>query len=131
MSHYYCKHCHQQYDTCSCPSFTRKSLGQELAEASDSLQEKQQKEESAKYWLSVRAQAQKLFSFLEEECRNAIKDKKRTINFGEIHDENVATKLKELCEEEELKTLIHYHEGIPSAYLHDDRASYYWLEISW
>ena len=62
----------------------------------------------------------------EQQCQ-----RERRVGFGEIFDENVAKKLVECLEEEEFKAELKYHEGTESAYLHDDRISYWWVNISW
>lgn len=130
--HYCCKKCNQHFSKCRCPGeFERKSQAQLLREEAEKLEVQHKKEESAQYWLSVRAQAQRLCDEAIRECRAANKDRKRALGFGEIYDENVAKKLAECLEEEEFQVKLEYHEGNESAYLHDDRATYWWVNISW
>lgn len=130
--HYCCKKCNLRYEDCSCVSgFERKSAGQELKEASDLLDKHKQQieqEKSAIYWLSVRAQAQKLCSQAIENCRIAVKNYERHIQFGEISDENVARKLAEYLEEEEFQVELKYNESTP---FYPEKESYWWVKISW
>lgn len=130
--HYCCKKCNREFVKCSCPSgFDRKSQAQLLREEAEQFAAHHDKEKSARYWLSVRAQGQKLCEEAIVECQAANRQRERRVGFGEIFDENVAKKLVECLEEEEFKAELKYHEGTESAYLHDDRISYWWVNISW
>lgn len=131
-NHYNCSECHNYYEACTCPKASepkRKPVGQELKEKADALERHKKQEESAIYWLGVRAKAQKLCAEAIDECRAKVSERK--LAFGEIYDENVGKKLVEYLKEEQIQAELQYHEGSPSAYLHDDRASYYWVDIKW
>lgn len=108
----------------------RKSIGQELKEASDNLAIHQEQEKNAAYWISVKTQAKELCSQAIEQCRLSAKQHKRRIVFGEIIDENVAISLIEFLTEEEIKCTLHYNDDTPSIHLNDE-ASYWQVDISW
>lgn len=130
--HYCCKKCNQVFSKCSCSTgFSRKSQAQQLREEAERVDSSYKKEESARYWLSVRAEGQKLCEEAIKECWIVHKERKRQLSFGEIFDENVAKKLVECLENEEFKVKLEYYEGKGSAYFHEDRASYWWVNISW
>lgn len=104
-------------------------LGQELR--NNIISELTEQEKSALYWMKVRVASGELFEQAKKACREASLQNKRSLGFGEELDKNVMDRVAMLLKEEDVNVKVQYHEGIESAYLHDDRASYYWLEISW
>lgn len=104
-------------------------LGQELR--NNIVREPTEEEKSALYWVRVRVAAGELFEQAKKACREANLQNKLSLGFGEGSDKNVMERVATLLREEDLNVKIHYHEGSESACLHEDRASYYRLEISW
>lgn len=102
-------------------------LGQELRNTI--VNQKQLNNET--YLKNIEVRAQKLFEEAKTACRRANVDNKRTIGFGEESNADVMNKVAELLRVEDVEVAVQWHEGNYSAYLHDDRASYYWLDIKW
>lgn len=103
------------------------TLGQELKEAAN----KQEQKKKLVQTVSNKVFAKALFEQAKEACKKANLENKRSIFFGEERSRETIQIVFDLLTAEDLMVKMHYNEGKESAYLHEDRASYYWLEISW
>jgi len=95
-------YCELDYVNMVVAQSTKQSVGKELKEISDKLEE----EKKASYWISVHESAYAICAETIEKCRNAAKTGMRRCVSRTIKDKNVANKVVECLLKEELKSEI-------------------------